>query len=721
MIELKNIQITYDSLIVSIDYLKFELGNIYGIFGESGSGKTSILNVLFGNYVINNGEYLFNNESLRDVKSFAKKHISYILQTPIFLDDLTCWENIELQLSLTNANLRVEEILKLVQLDIDKKIYPQMLSGGQKQKLALAVALAKNSEIILCDEITASLDAQSRNEILKLLKNLASSLNICIIISSHDELVKDICNMVYKIANKTVIVAETDNINSSIMKPKDAVNKLPIKSKWKLFIGPYKKYKFKQFLKLFLLGLTSSLVVIGIHAATQYTNHFKLYHNFLDKNISYVHHSDKLNLYLPDSDPFTQEDYEFLKKYNGIETIYPYVPLERRLNINEISAYLKTESNEGLENLDGKLIRRNKKAFDFILSSNGVEDKFEDPRKNLEGATVNNYLAPYYEEMDLESKCISSIEDDGIYLTYDLANLLGIKKVEKNMLLSYTVSVPVSRILIQSDSNQISNVIYKNIEIELPIKGILNKRYYQMSSEVDAYVNYEYLTELIDKVTSEISFPDQITVTSNEAFHDSLLNIGYTNDFIQFISTILEENESCTISFKPIGVTTYFIETTDEVILSNFLSEFRAIDKNVSINNAVSSSEETSKLFLSKEKFISMYVFVILFVIIILCFLYGLLSRKEIQKEKKVLYNMGLSKKKMWEYSLYSIMMLWLILLITGGVILTVLYILFIKLNIIVRGMGFEQAIIKSVLQFIGLTGFISIIQNIGRFYYDSN
>lgn len=721
MIELKNIQITYDSLIVSIDHLKFESGHIYGIFGESGSGKTSILNVLFGNYVINSGEYLLNNECLRDVKSFAKKHISYILQNPIFLDDLTCWENIELQLSLTNANLKVEEILRLVQLDIDKKVYPQMLSGGQKQKLALAVALAKDSEIVLCDEITASLDVQSRNEILKLLKNLASSLNICIIISSHDELVKDICNTVYKIVNKVVVMTETDNVNSSIMEIKNTVNKLSIKSKWKLFIGPYKKYKFKQFLKLFLLGLTSSLVVIGIHAATQYTNHFKLYHNFLDKNISYVHHSDKLNLYLPDSDPFTEDDYEFLKNYNGIETIYPYIPLERRLNINEISAYLKTELNEDLENLEGKLIRRNKKAFDFRLSFNGAEEKFEDPRKGLEGATVNNYLAPYYEEMDLESKCISSIEDEGIYITYDLANLMGIKKVEKNMLLSYTVSVPVSRILIQSDGSQISNIIYKNIEIELPIKGILNKRYYQMSSEVDAYADYEYLTELINNVTSELSFPDQVTVTSNEITNDLLSNIGYTNDFIQFINTILEEHESCTISFKPIGVTTYFIETTDEVVLSNFLSEFRAIDRNVSINNAVSSSEETSTLFLSKEKFISMYVFVILVVIIILCFLYGLLSRKEIQKEKKVLYNMGLSKKKMWEYSLYSIMMLWLMLLITGGVILTILYILFIKLNIIVRGMGFEQAIIKSVLQYIGLTGFISIIQNIGRFYYDSN
>lgn len=721
MIELKNIEIKYDTLIVSIDSLKFHLGKIHGIFGESGSGKTSILNTLFGDFEIKEGQYLVGDESINDVSAFARNHISYILQNPIFLDDLTCWKNIEVQLSISNSKLKVDDLLALVHLDIDSKIYPQMLSGGQKQKLALAVALAKNSEIILCDEITASLDKESSHEIIELLKNLSHSLNKCIILSSHDAFVKQNCDIIYQIENKKIKALKESDVNQSTLKIENTTKKLKLFTKYTLFIGTLKKYKMKNILKLFLLGITASLVVIGVHAASQYTNHFKLYHNFLNRNISYVHHSDKLNLYLPDSEPFSQEDEDYLINYSGIKKVYPYIPLERRSNINEISAYLKNEPNTNLDYSDGKLTSINKKAYDFTLKMSGLEKKYEDPRSNLEGATVNNFLAPYYEEMDLESKCISYLNKEGIYITYDLAQLLDIQKLEQDMTLSYTVSVPVSRISIQAENNSIRNMVYKNVEIDLPIKGILNQRYYQMSSEVDAYADAEYINQLIEKVSSEIDFPDQIILTANEDIKTILTNTGYADIFIQSVEKVLETNESCTISFEPIGVTTYFVETTDDVVLSKFISDFRQIDRNVSINNAVSSSEETSKLFLGKERFVTMYVAVIIFVIVILCFLYALLSRNEIKKERLVLRFMGLDNSEIRQYSFYSILMLWLMLLCVGGFILFVLYTLFIKYGVIVKGMGFEQAIIKSIFQFIGLTFFISLFQNASRLYYDTN
>ena len=89
MLELKNIQIQYDQPVVYIEDMKLRSGLITTLFGESGSGKTSLLHVLAGKYRIEKGHYLFNNQEVKDISEFSRAHISIVQQTPIFLENMT--------------------------------------------------------------------------------------------------------------------------------------------------------------------------------------------------------------------------------------------------------------------------------------------------------------------------------------------------------------------------------------------------------------------------------------------------------------------------------------------------------------------------------------------------------------------------------------------------------------------------------------------------------
>lgn len=188
---------------------KFQSGNTYVIFGPSGAGKSTLLSIIGGldipsSGIINfNNQFSINNEN-NDLFDFRINNISFIFQEPIFIPFLTVTENIKFFAKKKGERLKekINDVLEKTNLLKRKKAYPYQLSGGEKQRLSIAIALSLNNNIWLCDEPTGTLDSENKTQIMNLLKQIISNdPSKILIIVTHDPLFQ-------KIADKILILKD---------------------------------------------------------------------------------------------------------------------------------------------------------------------------------------------------------------------------------------------------------------------------------------------------------------------------------------------------------------------------------------------------------------------------------------------------------------------------------------------------------------------------------
>ena len=177
----------------ALDHVSFTLEDSGMVFvlGKSGSGKSTLLNLLGGLDGFEFGEIFFENERLSkftkyDFYDYRCRHIGFVFQDFHLLEELTVEENIALVLDLESAEHGdlITNALQKVGLSEYASRYPRELSGGQKQRVAMARAIVKNPEVILCDEPTGNLDADNSRQILNLLKEFSKTK--LVIIVSHN-------------------------------------------------------------------------------------------------------------------------------------------------------------------------------------------------------------------------------------------------------------------------------------------------------------------------------------------------------------------------------------------------------------------------------------------------------------------------------------------------------------------------------------------------------
>lgn len=176
--------------------LNFDLieGEFLGIMGKSGSGKTTILNAIATIGSFNKGSISYYNKDIslfnrRMITSYRKNVISYIYQDFKLIDTLTGYENIILPLNISKKRVDKAKVMKVAEiLEVEDlfNTYPDNLSGGEKQRIAIARALVKDSKIILADEPTSSLDSKLGEKVLRLLKTYNRLHKKSIIMASHD-------------------------------------------------------------------------------------------------------------------------------------------------------------------------------------------------------------------------------------------------------------------------------------------------------------------------------------------------------------------------------------------------------------------------------------------------------------------------------------------------------------------------------------------------------
>ncbi len=176
--------------------LDVEKGDYVALMGPSGSGKSTLLNLLAGIDQPSSGELVVAGQQVGRLSDgrlaqWRQRHIGFIFQFYNLIPVLTAYENVELPLTLRKSSRaarrkRVETALSVVGLSNRVKHYPRQLSGGQEQRVAIARAIVTDPTLLLADEPTGDLDADSGREILDLLGQLNEQFNKTILMVTHD-------------------------------------------------------------------------------------------------------------------------------------------------------------------------------------------------------------------------------------------------------------------------------------------------------------------------------------------------------------------------------------------------------------------------------------------------------------------------------------------------------------------------------------------------------
>ncbi len=172
-------------------------GEFVSIVGESGSGKSTLLSILSTLLTPTSGKLFFediNYKQIKDIDLFRQKNIGFIFQFHYLINYLTVKENIQ----IANENAKDQKIIELLNsLDIAnlKDKYPNEISGGQRQRAAIARALINKPKIIFADEPTGNLDSKNAKKVFELFKSL-SNKGTTIVIATHN---KDLAQMADKI------------------------------------------------------------------------------------------------------------------------------------------------------------------------------------------------------------------------------------------------------------------------------------------------------------------------------------------------------------------------------------------------------------------------------------------------------------------------------------------------------------------------------------------
>lgn len=242
MITLENVKKIYQTKsgnVTAVNNVNLEIdkGEIFGIIGYSGAGKSSLIRLLNGLEKPTSGSINVAGSQIDSIGGVklrkARLEISMIFQHFNLLWSRTVRENIAFPLEIAgvkkSARLkRVDELIKLVGLEGREDAYPSQLSGGQKQRVGIARALANNPKVLLCDEATSALDPQTTDSILDLLVDINKRLGLTIVLITHEmHVIRKICHRVAVMESGEVV--EQGNVLEVFKHPKQAITKRFVK------------------------------------------------------------------------------------------------------------------------------------------------------------------------------------------------------------------------------------------------------------------------------------------------------------------------------------------------------------------------------------------------------------------------------------------------------------------------------------------------------------
>jgi putative ABC transport system permease protein len=331
-LELKNIQKSYYlgkdefKVLKGIDQT-FDKGEMVSILGESGGGKSTLMNIIGGLDSKYEGDVLINGQSLKhdtsqQLDKYRRQTIGFIFQSFNLISHLTILDNVLVPLEMTNLSKsqqveRATELLTKVGLSDHLHKYPNQLSGGQKQRVSIARALAGDPEMLIADEPTGALDPENTTEILQILDSIAQEGKLVLTVTHSDKVAAYGTRIVHMSNGKIDEDRQLRDKYAANQEPTLPSKKLSFKSITKMTWDNLKYNLKRNLLIIFggLIGIFSVVLMLGLgNGVRGYINH-EIYSQVNPNNIQ-VNHKDSNN-----HDSFTQTDLNRISKIKDIRKV----------------------------------------------------------------------------------------------------------------------------------------------------------------------------------------------------------------------------------------------------------------------------------------------------------------------------------------------------------------------------------------------------------------
>ena len=336
MIELQNVSKIYSqeghaSVGIRKINLKLDVGEFVAITGESGSGKTTLLNVISGIDTYEEGEMYVNGEvtssfTIKELEEYRNKYVGFIFQNYNIIDSYTVKQNVEAALILNNyptteISKKAKELIEKVGLTHRMKTKASKLSGGEKQRVVIARALAKNPLIIAADEPTGNLDSQTSKQIIELLHEISKDRLVLIVTHDFEE--------VERYATRKIRIFDGEIKEDVILQPKEEQEEHPL---------PNVKSTKTNFFKMIPFGVNNLMAspkrsifnvivyfIMCLMVVFSFT--FNAYRIKLETTPdAFLNNQDRTRLQVKrnDNKPFTTEELTTLKNLDGVESLVKY-------------------------------------------------------------------------------------------------------------------------------------------------------------------------------------------------------------------------------------------------------------------------------------------------------------------------------------------------------------------------------------------------------------
>jgi putative ABC transport system ATP-binding protein len=197
--------------------LSLKEGEITALVGASGSGKSTLLTIAAGLQSPSTGQVIFDGNDItamssEQVRKIRASKFGFVFQFAHLVPFLTVEEQLLLMLDVSESKLKkleqkrdVTRILKLVEMDHRNSAYPSSLSGGEKQRVAIARAIIHKPRILFADEPTASLDSKKSQDVMSLIREITTTLNIATLMVTHDEETLSFADHIIKMSDGKVL------------------------------------------------------------------------------------------------------------------------------------------------------------------------------------------------------------------------------------------------------------------------------------------------------------------------------------------------------------------------------------------------------------------------------------------------------------------------------------------------------------------------------------
>lgn len=315
--------------------LSFSTNEFTSILGQSGCGKTTLLNLIGGLDLPTEGEIIFNGKSIssmsdKQLDAYRNNQIGFILQNYYLIPTFNVIDNIKMALSFNKLpkeeiEARALNILKKVGMEQYAKSFPKQLSGGQQQRVAIARAIVNDPTIILADEPTGSLDNSTAKEIMDLLKEIGKE-RLVIMVTHNEEIAKKYSNRIIRMHDGTILSDETllPGRNNDLVKEDKKVN-LSFMARVKLAFKSLLNKKLKTIMTI----IATSFGMVGISFFLGLNHGFKQYANKFSSSIA-SSTPIVVTPYNESTEVIPTNEYNTTVEYpSNTDSIYPQVSTQR--------------------------------------------------------------------------------------------------------------------------------------------------------------------------------------------------------------------------------------------------------------------------------------------------------------------------------------------------------------------------------------------------------